>query len=129
MNHLSEGHQRLLRYQDESGGFTYWGRGEPDVALTYYALAFLRHATEFLKIDEKRVENAGVWLAKQDASKSPSVQALQFGALAQAGEVEEWLSTMARAAAKDEDPYPVAAFAAAAIDAGKLDAAGPAIEG
>lgn len=128
MNHLSEGYQRLLRYQDESGGFTYWGRGEPDVALTSYALAFLLDAKEFLKVDEERIGNAATWLAKQDASRSPGAQALQFGALAQAGEVEERLSTMARAAAKDEDPYAVAAFAAAAIDAGKLDAARPAIE-
>jgi hypothetical protein len=128
MNHLSEGYQRLLRYQDESGGFTYWGRGEPDVALTSYALAFLRDAKEFLKIDEERVGNATSWLATQDASKSPGAQALQFGALVHTRDVEERLGAMARAAAKYDDPYAVAAFAVAAIDAGKLDTARPAIE-
>ena len=38
--YLHAGYQRLLNYRDSSGGFTYWGRGEPDLALTVYASAF-----------------------------------------------------------------------------------------
>jgi uncharacterized protein YfaS (alpha-2-macroglobulin family) len=34
-------YSRLLNYRHENGGFTYWGRGEPDLALTAYALRFL----------------------------------------------------------------------------------------
>ena len=32
--YLSLGYSKLLNYRDASGGFTYWGRGNPDVALT-----------------------------------------------------------------------------------------------
>ena len=44
---LRAGYERLLNYRDTSGGFTYWGRGEPDLALTAYALRFLQDAREF----------------------------------------------------------------------------------
>ncbi|HZI49618.1 MAG TPA: hypothetical protein VFD75_17605, partial [Pyrinomonadaceae bacterium] len=33
--YLNAGYARLLNYRDESGGFTYWGRGEPDIALQH----------------------------------------------------------------------------------------------
>ena len=39
--YLSLGYSRLLNYRDESGGFTYWGHGKPDMALTAYAIRFL----------------------------------------------------------------------------------------
>ena len=42
--YLRAGYARLLNYRDESGGFTYWGQGEPDLALTAYALRFLSDA-------------------------------------------------------------------------------------
>jgi uncharacterized protein YfaS (alpha-2-macroglobulin family) len=41
LKNLLAGYQRLLRYQDAGGGFTYWGHGDTDVALTAYALTFL----------------------------------------------------------------------------------------
>ena len=44
--YLHSGYARLLKYRDESGGFTYWGRGNPDLALTAYALRFLSEAEE-----------------------------------------------------------------------------------
>ena len=47
-HYLQLGYSRLLSYQAESGGFTYWGRGEGDVALTAYAVRFLRDAGKYI---------------------------------------------------------------------------------
>ncbi len=44
LKYTQAGYDRLLGYRDASGGFTYWGKGEPDLALTAYALRFLNDA-------------------------------------------------------------------------------------
>jgi A-macroglobulin complement component/alpha-2-macroglobulin family protein/MG2 domain-containing protein/carboxypeptidase family protein/A-macroglobulin receptor/macroglobulin-like protein len=63
--YLNAGYSRLLNYRDESGGFTYWGRGEPDLALTAYALRFLSEASELIPIDEDVIKHTRAWLLKQ----------------------------------------------------------------
>jgi len=63
--YLRAGYQRLLNYRDESGGFTYWGKGEPDIALTAYALRFLSEAKELIAVDDDTIKNARAWLVKQ----------------------------------------------------------------
>jgi len=63
--YLHAGYARLLNYRDESGGFTYWGRGEPDLALTAYALRFLSEASELMPVDEEVTKQARAWLIKQ----------------------------------------------------------------
>jgi hypothetical protein len=63
--YLHDGYSRLLNYRDESGGFTYWGRGEPDPALTAYALRFLSDARELITVDDDVVNQARAWLIKQ----------------------------------------------------------------
>jgi len=63
--YLRAGYARLLNYHDESGGFTYWGRGEPDVALTAYALRFLSEASELIAVDDDVIKNTRAWLVKQ----------------------------------------------------------------
>src|SRR5260370_655697 len=63
--YLEDGYSRLLNYRDESGGFTYWGRGEPDLALTAYALRFLSDARNVVSIDEDVINEARDWLVKQ----------------------------------------------------------------
>src|SRR5260370_6871227 len=50
--YLQDGYSRLLNYRDESGGFTYWGPGEPYLALTAYALRFLSYHPNRASIDE-----------------------------------------------------------------------------
>lgn len=65
MRYLQAGYERLLNYRDASGGFTYWGRGAPDLALTAYALRFLRDARGFIAVDDQVVEDARTWLVKQ----------------------------------------------------------------
>ena len=63
--YLNAGYARLLNYRDESGGFTYWGRGEPDIALTAYALRFLSEASDLIAVDEDVIKQARAWLIKQ----------------------------------------------------------------
>jgi hypothetical protein len=133
MKNLTAGYQRLLGYQDDSGGFTYWGHGDPDVSLTAYALTFLRDAKDFINVDDDRVEKAEEWLKKQDTKQQDSAHTLQVEALIRTGlekadAIDRMLGELARDAAKYDDPYAVAAFALAALDAGKPDIAQAAID-
>jgi hypothetical protein len=72
--YIQQGYQRLLSYQAEHGGFSYWGKGDPDLALTAYAMRFLMDASEFIEIDDsivgdqlkwilRKAENDGRWIA------------------------------------------------------------------
>jgi hypothetical protein len=63
--YLHAGYDRLLNYRDSSGGFTYWGHGDPDLALTAYALRFLSEARELTAVDDDVINQARVWLIKQ----------------------------------------------------------------
>jgi len=63
--YLSMGYQRLLGYQATDGGFTYWGRGDSDVALTVYAIRFLTDASEFVDANTDVIDRARQWLVKQ----------------------------------------------------------------
>ncbi len=132
IKNLLAGYQRLLRYQDADGGFTYWGRGDTDVALTAYALTFLNDAKAFISVDENRIINAQQWLAKQSATETAS-NALRMWALAQArpkdsADLDRQLGEMARKAAEFSDPYAMAAYALAALEANKPELAGPLVE-
>ena len=65
------GYQRLLNYRTEDGGFSYWGRGDADLALTAYALRFLHDAREFVSVDDEVIKGARQWLIrKQQADGS-----------------------------------------------------------
>ena len=133
MKNLRAGYQKLLGYQTEEGGFRYWAaRDNADVALTAYALAFLRNAGSLIEVDAGRVAKAETRLAPQNLPDG-AAWSLQVRALAQAGPnfagvVDIRLGDMARSAAKFEDPYELAAFALAALDAGKPDVARPVIQ-
>jgi uncharacterized protein YfaS (alpha-2-macroglobulin family) len=63
--YLHVGYDRLLNYRDSSGGFTYWGHGEPDLALTAYALRFLSEARELTAVDDDVINQARAWLIRQ----------------------------------------------------------------
>ena len=63
--YLNDGYSRLLNYSEEDGGFSYWGRGQVDVALTAYALRFLLDASEVTTVDENVIDKAREWLLKQ----------------------------------------------------------------
>ena len=59
------GYERLLGYRAAGGGFTYWGKGEPDLALTAYALRFLNDAGPVIEVDADVVSETRTWLLSQ----------------------------------------------------------------
>lgn len=63
---LKKGYERLLGYQDSSGGFTYWGTdGTADISLTAYAIRFLTDASSKIEVDEDVIRKAEKWLVSQ----------------------------------------------------------------
>jgi len=76
--YLQSGYERLLNYRSESGGFTYWGRGEPDLALTAYAVRFLIDARELIAVDSSVINGARDWLLKQQQADG-SWKATEYG--------------------------------------------------
>ena len=72
--YLEVGYQKLLALRAPSGGFTFWGSGEADVALTAYAIQFLRDASGLIPIDDSLVQEATSWLVgrmREDGSWQP----------------------------------------------------------
>jgi hypothetical protein len=66
--YLAAGYERLLRYQAESGGFSYWGHGEAaDLALTTYALEFLHRAGQIVTVDDGVPLAAEQWILQEQA--------------------------------------------------------------
>ena len=59
------GYERLLGYRAPGGGFSYWGRGEPDVVLSAYALRFLTDASHVVAVDETVIRETREWLLRQ----------------------------------------------------------------
>jgi hypothetical protein len=66
LRNLRDGYERLLAYQTDSGGFSYWGRSDAPVpVLTAYVIDFLSDASEFIDVDKDVITRAAVWLAAQ----------------------------------------------------------------
>lgn len=63
--YVQAGYERLLNYRTSDGGFSYWGRGDADLALTAYALRFLHEAQDFIEVDNGVIKEARDWLVKQ----------------------------------------------------------------
>jgi hypothetical protein len=59
------GYERLLSYRAPGGGFTYWGRGDADLALSAYALRFLTDASRVIEVDEEVIRETRNWLLRQ----------------------------------------------------------------
>ncbi len=76
-HYVRAGYERLLGYQHDSGAFTYWGgASEPNLALTAYALRFLRDAGEVLEVDEDATRRARAYvLGRQQPDGSWSAYA------------------------------------------------------
>lgn len=64
-NYVQSGYDRLLNYRGSDGGFSYWGRGSADTALTAYALKFLIEARDFIAVDIEVIRETRTWLLKQ----------------------------------------------------------------
>ena len=65
LRYVAQGYTRLLSYVDDSGGVTYWGRGEPNLALTAYAVRFLHDASRLAAVDPNVLDRARQWLFRQ----------------------------------------------------------------
>lgn len=147
--YLKDGYSRLLNYRAENGGFTYWGHGEPDAALTAYALQFLVDAGDVISVDESVLKETREWLMKQqrpdgswrvphlsdDALQGPSIVRTAYVARVLArtdAEVSEPLKRaldfLERESQRMDEPFLLASYALAAIDAKDAGRAKPAIE-
>lgn len=133
MRYLRSGYRRLLSYQSADGAFMYWGHGDTNVALTSYALTFLADARAWIEIDDDVVKRARAWLSKQPAA-DPATNALRVQAIAarmvvsREADLDLQLGAMARKASEYNDPYALAAYALAVMEAGKTELAGPVID-
>lgn len=136
--YVNEGYSRLLNYRHESGGFTYWGRGEPDFALTAYALKFLTSASDVISVDEDVIKEAREWLVRQQHADGSWTQyenntAYITRVLAPASPetsdaLKKAVSYLGRKVFERNDPYSLAAYALTAIEIGDLERAKPAME-
>jgi len=153
--YLEDGYSRLLNYRDESGGFTYWGRGEPDVALTAYALRFLTDASDLISVDQEVINDAREWLIKHQrtegnwaahASNSTPANALLTAYVTRvlattearlsrektspevSAALKRALDYLARRAGEIDEPYLLASYALAAIEVGDMSRAKPVVE-
>jgi hypothetical protein len=59
------GYERLLSYRSADGGFSYWGKGNSDLALTVYAIRFLSDARELVDVDDSVLQQAAAWVLNQ----------------------------------------------------------------
>ncbi|HWN11394.1 MAG TPA: MG2 domain-containing protein [Pyrinomonadaceae bacterium] len=64
-NYVALGYQRLLKYRTADGGFSYWGNDEADLALSAYALRFLRDASQFVAVDPEVIKSLRQWLVRR----------------------------------------------------------------
>ena len=155
------GYERLLGYRAPGGGFSYWGRGDADLALTAYALRFLSDARRVTEVDENVIGETRDWLIKQqredgswparvywnnaeDARRTSLNTAFIARVLASTQQDEAKPKEPAPAAATSagratplqralrylaarieeiDEPYLIASYALAALDAGEQDGA------
>ncbi|HEU4713781.1 MAG TPA: alpha-2-macroglobulin family protein [Pyrinomonadaceae bacterium] len=150
--YLKDGYSRLLNYGAEEGGFTYWGYGQPDLALSAYALQFLNDARELIDVDQDVVKQAREWLVKQQRpdgswrhpywnegdNPSPNIVLTAYVARVLArtdGEASEplkrALNFLDKESQRTAEPYLLASYALAAADAKDAKESGrakPAVE-
>jgi hypothetical protein len=74
-----EGYKRLMNYRSDGGGFTYWGRGDADLALTAYAVRFLTDASEVITIDEEVLKSTREWLIKKQNADGSWSNSYSYG--------------------------------------------------
>jgi hypothetical protein len=65
---LNVGYQRLLTFERPGGGFDWWGRGEPLVWLSAYALQEFNDMARVYPVDRGVIDRTQRWLMKQQAA-------------------------------------------------------------
>ena len=144
--YLDLGYQRLLNYRVVSGGFTYWGHGDADVALTAYAIRLLIDASSIIKVDEDAIQDAqqlllsaqktdGSWQPHYGGSQGTTAYVARILALSLKNTSDEKLKTKITDAVKKAltklddphelllEPYTMSMYALAASDSGAKDQA------
>lgn len=147
--YLQKGYERLLSYQTADGGFAVWTKDAPDAALTAYAVRFLIDAQDFIAVDDAVIERAEQWLIAQQRADGSWTQKYQWEnsedkrrtklittyvarTLAMIGKADksarkssaalqkslEYLKTRSR---EINEPYTLALFGLAALDAKNYD--------
>lgn len=136
--YLEQAYQNLLANQLPSGGFVYWPRDtNADIALTAYAVEFLKAAGEFITVDPKVVNGSIAWLGRQqqkdgrwlkvdfnhkqhaednhgNAMLTASVAAMIAGAPGSEPMVRKALKATQSFIAEFDEPYTLASYALAA---------------
>ncbi len=130
--YLKKGYERLLGYKAVGGGFTYWGSGEPNLALTAYAFRFLTDAREFIAVDENVLTETRDYLVKKqsaDGSFEGGVMNTAYAARTLArnsrdeksnAALQKSLAFLREKTAKFDEPYALALYGLALFDAGNL---------
>ncbi len=152
--YVEAAYERLLNYRDEDGGFTYWGTGNGDAALTAYALRFLSDARDVTAVDDDIIKKTRNWLINHqrvdgswparfptDADRLPAALRTAFiarvlasssknddDALYTAGALKRALNLLRQRIEEIDEPYLIACYAVAAMNAGEKDGAARAIE-
>jgi hypothetical protein len=151
--YVQMGYERLLNYESKNGGFSYWGRGPSNLALTAYALRFLNAASEFVPIDEEVTKRTHEWLIKQQqqegrwpadywrAGEETRYSAMLTASItrllvqshaAKTDDDRVWLKRsfdyLAPQIEQTNEPYTIAAYALAAAESGEQARATRAIE-
>lgn len=143
---LANGYERLLGYQVADGGFSYWGgKDSSDIALTAYALRFLNDAASHIDVDENVVERAERWLVSQQAqdgswtktyrwetnsnpnrSKLLTTYVARSMAMRKGADADGLKKALTYLRARNneiDEPYAMALFGLASLDAGDKDTA------
>jgi hypothetical protein len=86
-HYLKLAYAKLLAYREPGGGFSLWGKGEPEIPVSAYALRFLTEASEFTEADPdiiaatrrwllQQATPQGVWMQKDSKGKFLEISAL-----------------------------------------------------
>ncbi len=136
--YLQAGIDRLMGYRDlETGGFTYWGHGKPDITLTAYAVQFLEDAKAYGNVDDDVLKSARGWLKKMQAPTGEWKMSNPYSGLNDQRTLYETAGialSMARAKSDTisgaldylktrvgsfDEPYAIASYTLAAFEAGR----------
>jgi uncharacterized protein YfaS (alpha-2-macroglobulin family) len=56
LSNIAQARDALASFREPNGGIRYWGTGEPDIAVTAYAVSFLVDASNVLDVDNDDIE-------------------------------------------------------------------------
>jgi hypothetical protein len=66
--YVREGYEKLSSYRESDGGFSYWGKGGSDLAVTGHVLRTLIDSKAYIEVDQKLIEGAREFIIEQQQS-------------------------------------------------------------